>query len=95
MDPLRPEDRRDPAPAPRAFLRMDGFFHTGFSEGFALGDYNPLTCVPGPEQLRHSRQYAVPWFLFHLAGDARVTDYVDGSFAAEDPSAEVAVFELP
>jgi hypothetical protein len=83
----------DPAPAPRAFLRMDGFFHTGFSDGFPLGDYNPLTCVTNAEQLRHARQYAVPWFLFHLAGDARVSDYVDCAFAAEDPSAEAALFE--
>jgi dienelactone hydrolase len=84
----------DPAPAPRAYLRMDGFFHTGFSEGAGLGgDYNPATSVPGPEQARHTRQYAIPWFLFHLDGDARVLDYADGTFAAEDPSAEVAVFE--
>jgi dienelactone hydrolase len=83
----------DPAPAPRAYLRMDGFFHTGFSEGFLLGDYDPATSVTGEEQKRHTRLYAIPWFLHHLAGDGRVRDYVDGSFAEEDAAVEVGLFE--
>lgn len=77
-----------PAPAGRFFLRMKGFCHTGFGDNIPLGDYNASTCVTGAEQLRHTRQYLVPWFLWHLKADSRVKDYVDGSFSAEDLSVD-------
>ncbi|MCU0724614.1 MAG: hypothetical protein MUE73_02320 [Planctomycetes bacterium] len=78
-----------PGPKPKMFLRIDGHCHTNYSDSvlFAI-DYNPSTCVSSEEQRKKTRLYLVSWFLHHLYGDTRVRDYVDGSYAAEDPAVE-------
>ncbi len=82
-----------PAPSPKTFLRIDGHCHAHYADSLSFPaslatDYNPATCVSREVQTRKTRTYLVSWFLYHLYGDTRVTDYVDGTYAAEDPSVE-------
>ncbi len=78
-----------PAPSGKMFLRLDGHCHTNYSDTVLLAiDYNASTCVSGDEQRKKARLYLVSWFLYHLRGDKRVSDYVDGTYAAEDSSVE-------
>jgi pimeloyl-ACP methyl ester carboxylesterase len=88
----------DPATKPRAFLRIDRHCHMNYADNIpalaALGsDYNASTCTTQTAQLTEARVYVIPWLLYHLRGDTRVTDYVDGSYAAEQGNAAEHVFE--
>ena len=84
----------DTAPRPRALLHMDGHFHTGWTEWYDFGDYDRATCFTHEQQHLFTRQYVIPWFLLHLAGDRRHRSWADGSAAAGDIRAEVWIWEL-
>ena len=78
----------DVLPKPRAFLRIDRHCHMNYADHIpsiaALGsDYDASTCATPATQLSQARIYVIPWLMYHLRGDTRVKDYVDGRYAAE------------
>ena len=86
-----------PSTTTRTFLRFKGACHMNFADsvtGLAVlgSDYNASTCVTAAEETRETRTYLVSWFLSRLKGDSRVSDYVDGKYAAVDPSVAEAIF---
>lgn len=88
----------DTAPKPRAFLRLDRHCHMNYADNLpaiasVVSDYNPLSCTTQAAQLAEARIYVIPWLLHHLRGEKRVTDYVDGTYAAEQANAAEHVFE--
>ncbi len=88
----------DGAAAPRAFVRLDRHCHMNYADNIPAlaaiaSDYNASTCTTQASQLQEARIYVIPWLMFHLRGDTRVTDYVDGKYAAEQSNAAERVFE--
>jgi dienelactone hydrolase len=87
-----------PSTRPHAFVRIDGHCHVNYADSVPavlqpLSDFDPATCTTQAAQLAEARTYVIPWLLYHLRGDQRVRDYVDGKYAAEQANVAERTFE--
>jgi pimeloyl-ACP methyl ester carboxylesterase len=88
----------DHAPKPRGTVEVAGHCNMSYADSVpaavaATSDYDPSTCETPASQQQVARTYVIPWLLFHLRGDTRVKDYVDGTYAAEQINVPEETFE--
>jgi len=99
---VNPSDSRiiyfDHGPKPHGTVQVEGHCNMSYADSVpatlaATSDYDPSICETPASQQQVARTYTIPWLLFHLRGDTRVKDYVDGTYAAEQINVVEETFE--